>query len=159
MNRLRSSRLNRLLLDDRGVLGVIVLCLAWFVGSTFGTKAATLVWFAVAVLLTVIFRASQRAASAKSKSSTDGVSTWREAAKTLLLMACLVGCSLVIFSWRFLDRASDVSNVLALSVDTIGHSCVAMACVLWAVQAARGHVLLLIVGMVAMLMGLSLIHI
>lgn len=155
MNRSDSSRLNRLLLDDRGVLGVIVFCLVWFVGSTFNTKAATLSWFAIAALLAVITRAYQRRTSVTSKSPPDRPSAWREAGKALLLMACLGGSSLLIFSWRFLDRVSDASSVLVLSVDTIGHGCVAMACILWAVRAARGHVLLLIVGMVAVLMGIA----
>lgn len=178
MNQGESRHLSRLLLDDRGVLGAIVFCLSWFVGTTFNTQVATLSWFAIAVLTAVTLRAYQRRTSAGTsypvgtsypagtsypvgtsnalgKLEGDGVPAWREAGKTLLLLACLGLSSLLIFSWRFIDQASDASNTLVLSVDTIGHGCVAMACILWAVRSTNGHVLLLIFGMVAVLMAIA----
>ncbi|CAN0490376.1 unnamed protein product, partial [Hapterophycus canaliculatus] len=80
---------------------------------------------------------------------------WLVLCKALLLLACLGGSSLLIFSWRFLNRVSETSSLLVLSVDTIGHCCIAMVCILWGTHAQRGHVLLLVLGMVAVLMGVA----
>jgi transglutaminase-like putative cysteine protease len=161
MNDLRSNRFVRLLRDDRSVLGTIVLGLVWFVGSTFNTKAATFTWFVTAIVIAMIIRLfdrhskSGRDTNLRVKSNQRAESPWRQVGKALLLVASLGGSSFLVFNWRFLNRINEGSSLLVLSVDTIGHCCVAMACLLWAIHSQRGHVLLLVVGMVAVLMGVA----
>ena len=151
------SRLQRTLGDDRVILGAVVFCVAAFVGTTYNTLAVCLSWVAVAVVGAIVTRILRRRFLSKSDfQPTASESNWVQTfVKTGLLIAFIAIGVWVIFQWRFVLKLNERSNLLILTVDAIGHSSLITLCVLWMVRSARGHLLMLVLGMIAVLMAVA----
>lgn len=142
-------------LDNRVVLGTLILALAWFVGTTFLTWSACLAYVVTALLLGFAGekwtrRRAARAVSIKTERGLWGV-LWRAAALLLIMLGALV----LIFMWRMEDRITETSSLLLLAVDTIAHYGIALLCILWAVWPRQGHVTMMLIALVTVLMAVA----
>lgn len=152
-----SNRWLKLVSDDRIVLGFLVFCLVWFVGGTFDTQAISFVWFGLAALGAVTARMRRRRTPNGSdfQATATGKLTWAKRIANGLLVALMIASLMAIFSWRFTTQVRETASLLVLAVDTIAHCAIALCCILWSVWSARGHVMLLLLGLVAVLMGVA----
>ena len=152
-----SGRWQRTFSDDRLVLGFLVFVLTWFVGATFNTKPACFIWFGLAVAGAMTVRLRRR--------RTEDGSDFRPVVMTgpgrvrvvafLMLLSLMIVSVVAIFGWRFATRVSETSSLLVLAVDTIAHCCIGLSCILWSVWSARGHVMLLLLGLVTVLLAVA----
>ncbi|TWT87842.1 transglutaminase-like domain-containing protein [Neorhodopirellula pilleata] len=152
-----SGRWRRTLSDDRIVLGCLMFTLTWFVGGTFSTQPVLFVWFGLAVAGAMTMRLHRRRAESGSdfQSTATNRPQWIRLIGFALLLCLMTTSVVAIFGWRFAAQVSETSSLLVLAVDTIAHVCIALSCILWSVWSARGHVLLLLLGLVGVLMAVA----
>lgn len=157
MNEMNDSSWQKFFSDDRVVLGLLMFCLVLFVGGTFGTQAVCFCWFGVAVLGAVTLRLRRRRTGGGSDFQLVRRvrSTWARIIVSSLLLGLMIVSVLAIFSWRFTTQVSETASLLVLAVDTIAHCAIVLCCILWSVWSARGHVMLLLLGLVAVLMAVA----
>lgn len=151
------GRWQRLFADDRLVLGFLVLVLSWFVGDTFHTRSTCLAWFGLAIAGAMTVRMRRRRAADGSDFQPTVVtrSPWVRFVGFALLIALMIATVATVFTWRFVTQVSETSSLLVLAVDTTAHGCIALSCIFWSVWSARGHVMLLLLGLVAVLMAVA----
>jgi len=149
-------------LAPRFGLGILVLFLASFVGTTFSTFAACILFWLLALFSVIVgdivrrrrlatrVDARGRSSARVAKNTSDG-SLWRTIWQTSAMLALLVASLLFAFTWRVSDRISEVASFLVLTVDMISHYCVIVLCLFWAVWPRRGHVSMLALGMLVVM--------
>ncbi|MFG0290751.1 MAG: transglutaminase family protein [Rhodopirellula sp. JB044] len=143
-------------LDNRFLLGCVIAAVSLFVGQTFTTTSLciTLVIASIAVGLAVDSRRATPVALSHPQSRARK-KWWRLLAEGLALAALLIGALIATFQWRMQQGFTDVSGLLMLAVDVIAHYCVAVLCILWAIWPHRGHVTMLVAGLVAVLVSVA----
>jgi hypothetical protein len=137
------------LADDRVVLGGLTLGLAFFLGGTFGTTPACVfvAMFSLIVVVLIRMRWPEPSAAAMSLRA--------RLIRGAALFGLLVGANLVVFGWRFYPALQGTPNVLLVAVDSVGHASLFMLCVLWMHWPRRGHVMMLVLGMLTVLMAVA----
>ncbi len=154
---LLANRLRRWLSDDRVILGAIVLCIAGFVGTTFSTVEVCLTWALMAAIGAMFARSLEcREPAERSLRPPATARLWGgHVLKACLLVLGIAIGLLVIFQWRFVLPRNSSNSVLILAVDSLAHTFLALVCLLWAIRSARGHLLMLGFGMLAVLMTVA----
>ncbi|TWT66146.1 transglutaminase-like domain-containing protein [Allorhodopirellula solitaria] len=151
----QTSSSHSLRLDNRVVLGAVILALAAFVGSTFATQTACLAMVVSAFLFGYLGEKWTRSRRARTGSvqATHGFwgGLWRGAA----LVLAIIGAFVLVILWRMEDRLSETSSLLILAVDMIAHDGIALLCILWAVWPRRGHVTMMVIALVTVLMAVA----
>ncbi|MEO9595177.1 transglutaminase-like domain-containing protein [Rhodopirellula bahusiensis] len=135
--------------DDRVVLGALTLALAWFLGSTFMTSPACLFVATITLIVVVSIRL-------RWPEPVVSIANWKvRMARGVVLFGSLLGSVLIVFAWRFYPALQGTPNVLLVAVDSIGHAAFMLMCVLWMHWPRRGHVMMLVLGMLVMLMSVA----
>lgn len=150
----RSDSAPTLQIDNRLLLGAVILALAWFVGTTFLTESACLAYVLLAFLVGFIGEKwSQRPSRRDSLKRPLRLwgTLWRAAVLLLVMIAALV----LIFAWRMAEDITETSSLLVLAVDMIAHYGIALLCILWAVWPRQGHVTMMVIALVTVLMAVA----
>ncbi|KLU06605.1 Transglutaminase-like enzyme, putative cysteine protease [Rhodopirellula islandica] len=137
------------LADDRVVLGALTFGLASFLGGTFATTPACIFVAAVSLMVVVLVRMRWP------EPSVAPVSWKARLVRGAVLFASLVGSVLIVFGWRFYPALQGTPNVLLVAVDSIGHASLMLLCVLWVHWPRGGHIMMLVLGMLAVLMSVA----
>lgn len=133
-------------LASRWTLGLLQLLVVLFVGSTFSTTATT---GAVGVVGLAIGILGRRGTS----TGMDGSSgTWLD---SVLLLGGVLGVLAWIPAWRFFPVIQTTSSVLPVIIDTLAHLAAFLSMVLWLVRPSRGHVMMLVLGMLSIMMAVA----
>lgn len=149
----QSSRSLRL--DNRAVLGTLILALAWFVGTTFVTGYACLAYTVAAMLLGYAGEKWTLRRATLPGSGKLQRSLWGELWRAGILLFVMLGALVLIFMWRIDDRLRDTSSLLLLAVDTVAHYGISLLCILWAVWPRQGHATMMLIALVTVLMTVA----
>lgn len=135
--------------DDRVVFGLLAVGLAWFLGGTFMTSSACVSVATISLVVVVLMRL-------RWPEPMLSTANWKlRVARGSVLFFSLIGSILVVFSWRFYPALQGTPNVLLVAVDSIGHAAFMLMCVLWVHWPRRGHVMMLVLGMIVVLMSVA----
>lgn len=142
-------------IDNRVVLGTLILALAWFVSTTFLTGYACVAYAVSAFLLGFFGEKWTRRRAARTGSSKVERGQWGALWRAGILLLVMLGALVLIFMWRIEDRLRDTSSLLLLAVDTVAHYGIALLCILWAVWPRQGHVTMMLIALVTVLMTVA----
>ncbi|MBB3205647.1 hypothetical protein FHS27_001451 [Rhodopirellula rubra] len=149
-------------IDNRLLLGGVIASLALFVGQTFSTSPTCLTFVLAALMIGILLdnRRLRLASTLPTTSSStptkrESKIQWRTIGRRLVVGFTLIAALLVTFSWRMAHGITDASSILLLAVDLIAHYCVTVLCILWAIWPHRGHVTMLVVGLIAIMVTIA----
>ncbi len=142
-------------IDNRFVLGALILALAWFVGSTFQTESACLAYFLAGMLIGYLGERwiHLRAGHARAFKVNRGI--WGALLRAAAILIVMVGALVLVFLWRMAERLTETSSFLMLAVDMLAHYGIVILCILWSVWPRQGHVAMMVIALVTVLMAVA----